>query len=314
MDRVLAPKGPATGAAGLLAVGQAFGVRYHIIRLLGAGGMGAVYQAWDAELGVSVALKVVKPRATDDAARAQELERRFKRELLLARQVTHANVVRIHDLGEIDGIRYLTMTYVEGTDLSKLLAKGKLPLGSGPEHREASGLRAAGGPPGRCRPPRPQARQRHDRRGRRADHGLRHRALDVERHAREPGGGRGRHARQPGGGCGRRARDPGGGRGRHLGLHGARAGTRRAGRPSRRHLRLRADPLRHAARPVALGERFERLVGAEEAHAAGGARHPLGRSRDPQGRRAHRVTLPGKGSSGPLPEDGRAGRRAAAPG
>ena len=147
MDRVLAPKGPATGAAGLLAVGQAFGVRYHIIRLLGAGGMGAVYQAWDAELGVSVALKVVKPQATGDAARAQELERRFKRELLLARQVTHANVVRIHDLGEIDGIRYLTMSYVEGTDLSKLLAKGKLPLAQALSiaKQVAFGLRALGG-------------------------------------------------------------------------------------------------------------------------------------------------------------------------
>jgi serine/threonine protein kinase/tetratricopeptide (TPR) repeat protein len=145
MDRALAPKGPATGAAGLLAVGQAFGVRYHIIRLLGAGGMGAVYQAWDAELGVSVALKVVKPLASDDAARAQELERRFKRELLLARQVTHANVVRIHDLGEIDGIRYLTMTYVEGTDLSKLLAKGKLPPAQALSiaKQVAFGLRAA---------------------------------------------------------------------------------------------------------------------------------------------------------------------------
>ena len=81
-----------------LVPGQAFGPRYHIIRLLGAGGMGAVYQAWDAELGVAVAIKVIRPEATaiDVAA---ELERRFKRELLLARQVTHKNVVRIHDLG-----------------------------------------------------------------------------------------------------------------------------------------------------------------------------------------------------------------------
>ena len=134
-----------TGARGLLAVGEALGSRYHIIRLLGAGGMGAVYQAWDADLGVAVALKVIRPREAEDPAVAQELERRFKRELLLARQVTHANVVRIHDLGEIDDIKYLTMTYVEGTDLSKLLAKGKLPLAQalGIAKQVAFGLRAA---------------------------------------------------------------------------------------------------------------------------------------------------------------------------
>ena len=74
-------------------VGQDFGSRYHIIRLLGAGGMGAVYQAWDKVLEVAVAVKVVRadfPRWTQEAARA--LEKRFKRELLLARQVTHTTL------------------------------------------------------------------------------------------------------------------------------------------------------------------------------------------------------------------------------
>ncbi len=141
--RANAPSG--LGGAALLAVGQALGSRYHIIRLLGAGGMGAVYQAWDAELSVAVALKVIRPREAEDPAVAQELERRFKRELLLARQVSHANVVRIHDLGEIDGIKYLTMTYVEGVDLSRLLRKGKLPLAQGLSiaKQVAFGLRAA---------------------------------------------------------------------------------------------------------------------------------------------------------------------------
>ena len=60
---------------------------------------------WDQELGVAVALKVIRPEATADPFAAAEMERRFKRELLLARQVTHANVVRIHDLGEIAGIK-----------------------------------------------------------------------------------------------------------------------------------------------------------------------------------------------------------------
>jgi len=108
---------------GPLATGQAFGRRYHIIRLLGAGGMGAVYHAWDAELGVSVAIKVIRPEIMSDAVAAAEVGRRFKRELLLARQVTHKNVVRIHDLGEIDGIKYITMSFVDGIDLATLLKR-----------------------------------------------------------------------------------------------------------------------------------------------------------------------------------------------
>ena len=114
---------------GPLMLGQNFGERYHIVRLLGLGGMGAVYQAWDAELGVVVALKVIRPEAAADPQAAQALERRFKQELLLARQVTHKNVVRIHDLGEIQGIKYITMPYVEGEDLSTVLKReGRLPV------------------------------------------------------------------------------------------------------------------------------------------------------------------------------------------
>jgi tetratricopeptide (TPR) repeat protein/tRNA A-37 threonylcarbamoyl transferase component Bud32 len=115
--------------AGPLEPGQAFGSRYHIIRLLGVGGMGAVYQAWDAELGVAVAIKVIRPEIMADPHGAEEMERRFKRELRLARQVTHKNVVRIHDLGEIDGIKYITMPFVDGAELTALLnEQGKLAL------------------------------------------------------------------------------------------------------------------------------------------------------------------------------------------
>lgn len=116
-------------STGPLAAGQAFGPRYHIIRVLGAGGMGVVYQAWDAELGVAVALKVIRPEVLQDPGSAGEVERRFKRELVLARQVTHKHVVRIHDLGELQGIKYLTMPFVEGEDLADVLKRqGKLPI------------------------------------------------------------------------------------------------------------------------------------------------------------------------------------------
>lgn len=137
--------GAAKGAAAIN-VGHDFGSRYHIIRLLGIGGMGAVYQAWDKVLEVAVAVKVIRPQETEDAEAARALERRFKRELLLARQVTHKHVVRIHDLGEIDGITYITMPYVQGSNLSTILKKeGRLSVDRAiaVTRQIASGLAAA---------------------------------------------------------------------------------------------------------------------------------------------------------------------------
>src|SRR5688500_12254989 len=106
-----AARSSAVPGASTLAVGESFGRRYHILRVLGVGGMGAVYHAWDAELGMGIALKVIRPEAARNPIAAREMEQRFKQELLLARQITHKNVVRIHDLGEIDGIKYITMPY-----------------------------------------------------------------------------------------------------------------------------------------------------------------------------------------------------------
>ena len=118
-----------TSGQGFLNPGHDFGARYHIIRLLGAGGMGAVYQAWDRTLEVAVAIKIMRPQAAASPGETVAAERRFKRELLLARQVTHKNVVRIHDLGEIDGITYITMPYVQGSDLASIIRReGRLPV------------------------------------------------------------------------------------------------------------------------------------------------------------------------------------------
>jgi serine/threonine-protein kinase len=128
-----------------LEVGESFGSRYHIIKLLGAGGMGAVYQAWDAELSAAVALKVIRVDQMGRGA-SHAAEKRFKQELILARQVTHKNVVRIHDLGEIDGVKYITMPYVDGADLATVLRReGKLPVGRALQiaRQIAAGLQAA---------------------------------------------------------------------------------------------------------------------------------------------------------------------------
>jgi tetratricopeptide (TPR) repeat protein/predicted Ser/Thr protein kinase len=103
--------------------GTIIGDRYEILQLLGQGGMGAVYKARDIELERLVALKLIRP----DLASHPEILRRFKQELILAREVTHRNVVRIFDLGQAHGIRFITMEYVEGRDLRALLhEKGKL--------------------------------------------------------------------------------------------------------------------------------------------------------------------------------------------
>src|SRR5687768_12854307 len=84
-ETVAGPSRPPTaGTLSSLVAGQTFGLRYRVIRLLGAGGMGEVYHVWDSELNLPLALKVIRPDPNPGAI--QELERRFKRELVLARQ------------------------------------------------------------------------------------------------------------------------------------------------------------------------------------------------------------------------------------
>ena len=120
---------PPPAASAYFETGDAFGSRYRIIKQLGAGGMGVVYQAWDEVLNVVVALKIIRPDTVSNPEAAREIERRFKRELLLARKVTHKHVVRIHDLGDVNGTKYITMSFVEGEDLvATLKREGKLPI------------------------------------------------------------------------------------------------------------------------------------------------------------------------------------------
>ena len=98
--------------------------RYEILQLLGEGGMGAVYKAKDRELDRFICLKVIRSAL----ASKPEVLQRFKQELILARKVTHKNVVRTYDLGEFEGTRFITMEFIEGRDLKSLVQeKGKLP-------------------------------------------------------------------------------------------------------------------------------------------------------------------------------------------
>jgi serine/threonine-protein kinase len=113
----------------LIPLDSVFAGRYRIRRQVGAGGMGAVYLAFDQSLDIDVALKVIRGDVvSNDPESSRSFEQRFKQELLLARQISHPNVLRIHDLGEADGVKYITMTFVEGTDLAALLRQGPLPL------------------------------------------------------------------------------------------------------------------------------------------------------------------------------------------
>ena len=110
---------------GSLEPGMDFGPRYRIEKLLGAGGMGKVYKAFDKVLSRTVALKTLQPELVTDPTVIQ----RFKQELLLASRISHKNILRIHDLNEFEGTNYITMAFIEGQDLNQLLKeKGPLSL------------------------------------------------------------------------------------------------------------------------------------------------------------------------------------------
>jgi serine/threonine-protein kinase len=98
--------------------------RYRIVGLLGKGGMGEVYRADDLKLAHPVALKFLPDHLLNDAAALA----RFHREVRVARQVSHRNVCRVYDIGEVDGRHFLSMEYIKGEELSSLLHRiGRLP-------------------------------------------------------------------------------------------------------------------------------------------------------------------------------------------
>ena len=108
-----------------LGPGSQFGPRYRIDSVIGEGGMGKVYKAYDSDLDRTVALKLVRPELAKDASSLQ----RFKQELLLASRISHRNILRIHDLGDVNGVKFISMAFVQGMDLHDLIAKqGRLPI------------------------------------------------------------------------------------------------------------------------------------------------------------------------------------------
>lgn len=116
-----------TGKTHLLAEGRLLAGRYRVGDVLGLGGMGMVYKARDETLNIDVALKVL--RDDRDTSADQRTLDRFHQELVLARQVSHRNVVRIHDLGHDGEVYFLTMDLVEGRSLKDILdERGQLPV------------------------------------------------------------------------------------------------------------------------------------------------------------------------------------------
>ena len=103
-------------ALSALTQGSVIAGRYDVLSPLGKGGMGMVYRAHDRLLEETVAIKVLRAEFANTA----EMLKRFKHEIKLARKVSHRNVCRIHEFGEDGGVRYISMEYVEGTDIKQL--------------------------------------------------------------------------------------------------------------------------------------------------------------------------------------------------
>lgn len=119
----IVPDSQPAGDGQFLQPGDLLAGRYRIQERIGSGGMGVVYRALDEELGLCIAVKVLRPDLVGD----NRVETRLRRELLLNRQVSHRNAVRIHDIGQDRGFLFLTLDLVEGRSLREVLrAEGPL--------------------------------------------------------------------------------------------------------------------------------------------------------------------------------------------
>jgi tRNA A-37 threonylcarbamoyl transferase component Bud32/HAMP domain-containing protein len=117
-----APLSDLPEAAGEPIAGRLFARRFEVVEALGEGGMGTVFKVRDSELDEMVALKVLTGKNSRDRTTGDQL---LRQEIKLARSITHPNVVRMHDLGEANGTRFITMEYVNGTTLRKVLDRGR---------------------------------------------------------------------------------------------------------------------------------------------------------------------------------------------
>ena len=252
----------AAGATAELGVGSEF-AGHRIEAIAGRGGMGVVYRATDLTLDRRVALKLIAPSVAGD----DEFRARFERECRVAASLEHPHVVPIYHAGQEGDRLYVTMRFIEGTDLRALLAEqGRLD----PEHAVAVIAQVAGALDEAHR------------------HGLVHRDVKPGNILIERDGGR--RARVPHrlrrhqAARGRRRAHPHRHGGRHRRLHVARAGPRRRRRRSRRRLRarLRALPRPHRRGRLRPRQRPRQAVGARPraaARAAGGAARAAGRAR-----------------------------------
>ena len=242
----------------------------------GRGGMGVVYRARQLRPDRLVALKVVAPELSDDA----DFRRRFEGESQVAAQIEHAHVIPVYAIGEENGVLYIAMRYIVGTDLSALItATGRLDPRRAATIIDQVATRARRRPRAGPRPPRRQAVERPDR-----DRQRRRPRLPDRLRARPP------HHRQRGHHrLGRARRDDR--------LHRAGAGPRRARRRAHRRLlaRLHDVPGADRERPVPERQRPREAVRAQHAAAAVGAGARAGdlararrggRPRDGQGPRA----------------------------
>ncbi|HST80056.1 MAG TPA: protein kinase, partial [Verrucomicrobiae bacterium] len=137
-----APAMDSSASGSILEMGKVIGGRFQVMELLGMGGMGAVYKAYDRDIERIIALKCIRPELSSHP----EVVQRFTQELLLARQIAHKNVIRIFDVRESGGVKFITMEFLEGQSLAALMAsRGKLPATEAVEimRQVCSGLAAA---------------------------------------------------------------------------------------------------------------------------------------------------------------------------